>query len=677
MDDYYVSQFDGNDSYNGLYPTFQGGSDGPWLTWNKARGETYSAGDTINFNRDDTWIIGINERWEFTDSGTPGDYITVDAYGTGALPILDSEIEMQGATWANEGGDVWSTAWTAEIYRCRLDGQDSGQAANAAAIDGTTYLWHWNTVDDKLFVYATEDPSTLYTSIKIANANNYAFRPNGCSYVKFKNLRIIAGKYAIAFNGASTEAYLEFDSVDFWYGGYVAFLVAKTTGTANNCTVKNCDFDCKLNMLSLIIDSNETPTYNLLTFQDECDDWHIHDNTFTSGHHNQVGMNAIAAPTQGCNNNIVEYNVFDGTGSVYIRGFTFQGDEGKCTGNIFRYNIEKNTNVRSQLGGNGNEVYYNLFYEKTETSSTGHSNVSEGLSIEVVEGICHDNLVYNNVFYGIFNQGLSLGNGVASILVKNNICMDCGRGGDELNICIWIHGNIGANNVISNNCFYDADTSDVIEYKGATCTVAYADANHPEFSNNIGADPKMIDPANGNFHLKGSSPCIEAGVDVSLTEDYDGVSVPKRTNPDIGAFEFYPIFNLFEDFKERWGKGVHQFHSGGHTLKVYLTNNAPDAALDAVKADLVGITEENGYAPVDIQNDYSESGGVGTLTGVDVTFEAQGGSFGPFRYAVLYNDTPTSPADPLIGWYDFGSEITCLDTQTFKVDFGPKILDVG
>jgi hypothetical protein len=36
---------------------------------------------------------------------------------------------------------------------------------------------------------------------------------------------------------------------------------------------------------------------------------------------------------------------------------------------------------------------------------------------------------------------------------------------------------------------------------------------------------------------------------------------------------------------------------------------------------------------------------------------------------VLYNDTPTSPADPLVGWWDYGSSITLLDTETFTVDF--------
>ena len=79
-------------------------------------------------------------------------------------------------------------------------------------------------------------------------------------------------------------------------------------------------------------------------------------------------------------------------------------------------------------------------------------------------------------------------------------------------------------------------------------------------------------------------------------------------------------FNKFQDFVEQLGKGVHQLHAAGHTLKVYLTNDTPDAALDAVKADLAEITAQNGYPAggVDIQQDYTEAGGTGTLTAVDV-----------------------------------------------------------
>lgn len=134
-------------------------------------------------------------------------------------------------------------------------------------------------------------------------------------------------------------------------------------------------------------------------------------------------------------------------------------------------------------------------------------------------------------------------------------------------------------------------------------------------------------------------------------------------------------FNKFQDFVEQVGKGVHQLHAAGHTLKVYLSNELP-LATDTVKTDIAEITAENGYPAggTDIQNDYSEAGGVGTLIGTDVVFTASGGSFGPFRYVILYNDDPTDPADPVVAWWDYGSSISCNAGETFTVDFGASIL---
>jgi hypothetical protein len=139
-------------------------------------------------------------------------------------------------------------------------------------------------------------------------------------------------------------------------------------------------------------------------------------------------------------------------------------------------------------------------------------------------------------------------------------------------------------------------------------------------------------------------------------------------------------YNKFEDFVEQLGKGVHQLHAAGHTLKIYASNATPDAALDAVKADLAEITAQNGYPAggSDIQNDYTETGGTGTLTGVNVTWTASGGSFGPLKYIVLYNDTPTSPlADPVIAWWEYPSAaVTVLDGESFQTVFGASVLTI-
>ena len=134
-------------------------------------------------------------------------------------------------------------------------------------------------------------------------------------------------------------------------------------------------------------------------------------------------------------------------------------------------------------------------------------------------------------------------------------------------------------------------------------------------------------------------------------------------------------FNKFESFVGQAGIEGHQLNSD--TLKVYLSNAAPSAASDNVKADLAEISAGNGYSAggEDISNAYSEASGTGTLTGSDVTWTASGGSIGPFQYVVLYNDTADS--DPLIGWWDYGSEVTLGDGESFTVDFGASILTIA
>lgn len=127
-------------------------------------------------------------------------------------------------------------------------------------------------------------------------------------------------------------------------------------------------------------------------------------------------------------------------------------------------------------------------------------------------------------------------------------------------------------------------------------------------------------------------------------------------------------YNKFQQFVQDLAEKVHNLSSD--TLNVYLSNAAPSAAADAIKTDLAEITTGNGYSgPQDTQNTGAEATGTYTLTGTKVVITASGGTIGPFQYVVLYNDTPTSPADPLVGWWDYGSALTLNDGETFSIKF--------
>lgn len=134
-------------------------------------------------------------------------------------------------------------------------------------------------------------------------------------------------------------------------------------------------------------------------------------------------------------------------------------------------------------------------------------------------------------------------------------------------------------------------------------------------------------------------------------------------------------FNKYNQFVEDLGLGVHNLDTG--TLKIALTNTAPSAT-HATLSQITEISAGNGYSAggTDATGVWTETSGTGTLAGTDVVFTASGGTIGPFRYAVLYNDTPSSPADPLIGWWDYGSAVTLQIGETFTVDFGASILTI-
>ncbi len=136
-------------------------------------------------------------------------------------------------------------------------------------------------------------------------------------------------------------------------------------------------------------------------------------------------------------------------------------------------------------------------------------------------------------------------------------------------------------------------------------------------------------------------------------------------------------FTKYEAFSEHLAEKVHNLDTD--TLKVALTNTAPNVATHSLLGDITELGAGNGYSAggVDTQNATSRTGGTTLVTGVDAVVTASGGTVGPFRYAVLYNDTPTSPADPLIGYWDYGSSITLQSGETFTVDFGASMFSVA
>ena len=125
-------------------------------------------------------------------------------------------------------------------------------------------------------------------------------------------------------------------------------------------------------------------------------------------------------------------------------------------------------------------------------------------------------------------------------------------------------------------------------------------------------------------------------------------------------------YNNFNQFVEDVHHGVHDLEND--TLTIALTNTAPVAS-NSVLADLTEIAYTNLSSRVLTVSASGQTSGTYKLTVSDLVLTSSGGDTGPFRYVVVYNDTPSSPADPLICWFDYGSSITLGDGETLTLDF--------
>lgn len=131
-------------------------------------------------------------------------------------------------------------------------------------------------------------------------------------------------------------------------------------------------------------------------------------------------------------------------------------------------------------------------------------------------------------------------------------------------------------------------------------------------------------------------------------------------------------FTLFDEFINNLGNGNIDLDSD--TFKAVLTNTAPTAATDDELADITQIANGNGYTTggVTLANvTWAETGagtGVWEWSADDFSWTASGGTFGPFRYVVIYDDTSTG--DKLVGYLDYGSSISITSGNSFTVDIG-------
>ena len=194
---YYVSSSTGSDANNGT-----AGST-PWQTIAHVNGQTFSPGDSILFKRGDVW----NESLATTSSGSSGNPITFDAYGSGAAPNLTGYYAVPSSAWAHVTGNAWKAplpATYSTVNFC-LFGSIWGQKV-AAVSSNLTAQWNFYFANGYVYVYSVNSPATYYNEpiVPMALSNVPVININGQTWLTFQHLLVNwFDQYGVYMQGAS------------------------------------------------------------------------------------------------------------------------------------------------------------------------------------------------------------------------------------------------------------------------------------------------------------------------------------------------------------------------------------------------------------------------------------------------------------------------------------------
>jgi hypothetical protein len=126
--------------------------------------------------------------------------------------------------------------------------------------------------------------------------------------------------------------------------------------------------------------------------------------------------------------------------------------------------------------------------------------------------------------------------------------------------------------------------------------------------------------------------------------------------------------NKFQAFVENLAEKVHNLQADALMLAFCAAANAP-VATNTVLANLTQISYTNFSSRAVTVSSSAQTSGTYRLICSDVVITISGGPGAGFRYTVLWNDTPTSPADPLILYWDYGADLVLADGEQFTIDF--------
>ncbi len=170
-----------------------------WKTIAKVNASTFAPGDQILFKRGEVW----RETLVPPSSGTAGNSIKFDAYGSGDAPTITGYLPLAAGAWAVDSGNVWKTSVTGSSMNFVQFGAIWGnkQTAKTNVLNNRDWYFASNT----LYVFSQGNPTTYYGSVgAILLPNGQPVYINGKSYVDFQHFKVtFFDTYGVRVGGAS------------------------------------------------------------------------------------------------------------------------------------------------------------------------------------------------------------------------------------------------------------------------------------------------------------------------------------------------------------------------------------------------------------------------------------------------------------------------------------------
>lgn len=335
-------------------------------------------------------------------------------------------------SWVNESANIWYIGGiTKNPCRLWVSGLERANVNTKVELS-STYIWWYDSINDRLYMYSSTNPSSSFSSIRgmmvlddgtAANRRLHSgLRLYYCSNIHISNIEIIGGNYQSQFLGAH-DCTLEYIKLRYGVSGF-GLTENHNSGTygsvtSDNNTIRYCIFDATADESNPTLTPDSTITWDAITLSSGANNNKIYNNVFKNYRHSAINLLAKADstdPTFSVNNNEIFDNEISGIGGEYTRPFGTWGQyDGQCSGNKIYRNYIHDVNVRSQIGGDNNEIYENIFMNISNSrSAIAATNTGQAISLNSytnntsIPGFSKNNKIYRNRIENTASAGIDI-----------------------------------------------------------------------------------------------------------------------------------------------------------------------------------------------------------------------------------------------------------------------------